>query len=494
MKKFIGVLLLVLLPLLLQPQIVSPPERAEVVIVGGGAAGIAAAWYLRDRGVVVLEKENQVGGRARNTKHGPFQVALGTEYLGPPEGAWEELLEAAGLEAFQIPSRMDVYWQPSGRNKSERGFWWGNEGLGALHQKLWNSRQLAAWIQNVRILSREIEERDPYQPLSSTLAALDKITAREWMVQQGLPQALVERWNVTARGLFGVGLETLSALSWMSELAFDVAESDWDEEELENSLESARRTPSKAYGLPLGIAQLPLTLAEKLGPNIVYTGYTVTALQGRPGDWTVVYRSTNGGNERRIRARAVILAVPAPIALSLGGNFLNLDQRNWFRNHAHAPFVVVALLSQEPIWNRAFDLAWREGSLITDIYDATWIQRQAMPQLKDDPHNAVTVYLAPTGSQDTRLRGSDSEIQSYIRQELEALWPGVWSKVQNFIIQRHEFGYPVFGPGKLSQLSRFWNNNKGSLVVVGDSTLYPTFEAALESAKMGAAEVRDFLE
>ena len=43
------------------------PERVyDAVIVGGGVSGLAAAWDLRDRDVLVLESSERVGGRIRS--------------------------------------------------------------------------------------------------------------------------------------------------------------------------------------------------------------------------------------------------------------------------------------------------------------------------------------------------------------------------------------------------------------------------------------------
>ena len=38
-------------------------EHHDVVVVGAGVSGLATAWHLRDRDVLVLEELERVGGR-----------------------------------------------------------------------------------------------------------------------------------------------------------------------------------------------------------------------------------------------------------------------------------------------------------------------------------------------------------------------------------------------------------------------------------------------
>src|SRR6478736_3885664 len=80
-----------------------PPERTEVIVVGAGIAGLAAAWELRDREVVVLEAEPRVGGRLMSEPRGPYWLNFGGHVIGGPETATGRLLQATGVEAAELP-------------------------------------------------------------------------------------------------------------------------------------------------------------------------------------------------------------------------------------------------------------------------------------------------------------------------------------------------------------------------------------------------------
>src|SRR3954471_13029905 len=54
---------------------------ARVVVVGGGIAGAAAAWYLRDHAVTVIDGASQVGGKLRTTDVAGLAVDEGAEQL-----------------------------------------------------------------------------------------------------------------------------------------------------------------------------------------------------------------------------------------------------------------------------------------------------------------------------------------------------------------------------------------------------------------------------
>jgi len=56
----------------------------DAVIVGGGIAGLASAWDLRNRDILVLEASDRLGGRIRSETRDPYWLNLGAHVFSGP--------------------------------------------------------------------------------------------------------------------------------------------------------------------------------------------------------------------------------------------------------------------------------------------------------------------------------------------------------------------------------------------------------------------------
>jgi protoporphyrinogen oxidase len=78
----------------------------DVVIVGGGIAGLAAAWRLRHRDVLLLEAGDRLGGRMRSDPCGDYWLNYGAHLLPGPGSLIDGMARECGLETVSVTGSM----------------------------------------------------------------------------------------------------------------------------------------------------------------------------------------------------------------------------------------------------------------------------------------------------------------------------------------------------------------------------------------------------
>ena len=78
----------------------------DVAVIGGGIAGLAAAWDLRNRDVVVLEGTDRLGGRIRSEPREPYWLNLGAHVFSGPGSATGRLVADVGVESMPVPGHL----------------------------------------------------------------------------------------------------------------------------------------------------------------------------------------------------------------------------------------------------------------------------------------------------------------------------------------------------------------------------------------------------
>src|SRR5690349_4207129 len=78
----------------------------DAIVVGGGVSGLAAAWDLRDRDVVVLESSARFGGRIRSEPRDGVWLNVGAHVFSGPESAAGRLIDETGTTAVSVPGRL----------------------------------------------------------------------------------------------------------------------------------------------------------------------------------------------------------------------------------------------------------------------------------------------------------------------------------------------------------------------------------------------------
>ncbi|MCF6246612.1 MAG: FAD-dependent oxidoreductase [Desulfobacula sp.] len=461
----------------------------DVVIIGGGIAGLTAAYYLKDYNIKVIEKRSAVGGRAFSLPHKEFVFACGAEYLGRLYGPLEKIVRELDLTVREIPYPMDVY-------SKGRRFYYGEMGRAILASEkvgLNKFKLFGKTVQKIYSSYKDVPEFNFDDPI----ARLDNITAYDWFLENGFPKFFMDKYNVTFKGLFGADIHEISALSSLTEIAFDYENVDMDAEfarqdDLEND-----PTPGKyrtgAYSFDNGIAQIPSALAKHLGSRILTDSTVIDVKQEE--DTIITTFLTKNSKKVSIESEAVVLATPAPVTLNIAQNILTREQQKILKTVKYAPFITLALFSSKPIFNRGFDLAIPNNLFFTDIYDATWIPRFYNKALKNVKTYITTVYIsAPSYKDRSILTLSNKQIIDSVYPDMEKILPGSKGKVEGYKIFRFEHGYPVMTKGAYGRLTRLYNITKAPIVLAGDYTIYPTFEAAADSGVIAADKIQEWME
>ena len=458
----------------------------DVIIVGGGIAGLTAAYYLEAYDVLVLEKEQHVGGRATSGQYKGIYYAKGPEYLGEPEGPLKEIISTFGLPLLEIPAPADV-------TLSEKKMFFGEYGKARLLAEKSSLTELNRFAETV-LATYERYEEIPDLVLEQEVKRLDTITARQWFKENNFPAIYSEIYNVSFRGLFGANIDEISALSVIPEIAFDFEGFEPIDEENTLADEFADSANSTGmYSFRRGIAEIPLTMARHLGDRL-RTGTTVIEVK-RAGDLFAITSILADSSTVTYLAESIILATPSGVTLTIAKDILSEEQRNLLGSIHYAPYVTIAMFSEKPLFSSGFDLAVPDGLIFTDIYDATWISRHYNKKTGNQQSWITLFYVAPPSYRDkTLLTMKDKDLVKKVLAELDILLPGSSNLVKNWEITRFKYGYPVMSPGSYQRMTRLHAITEDGLFLAGDYMIYPTFEAAASSGQLAAEGVREWLE
>ena len=311
----------------------------EVLVVGGGIAGLAAAWHLRDRDVVVLEASERLGGRIRSEPRGGVWLNFGAHVFGGPSSATGRLLAETGTQAVQL------------------------EG------------ELAAVALGGKVVARGPIETFPFRlplPLASRLA----------LVRAGLRLRLaVRRYAALAEERPGERAaerqqrlldfhddhsfaEFIGALPPEADSVFRATlnRSSAEPEELAAGygIGYFHLVWNRSAGLARSIMGGSSVLIEALAranEDQILTGAEATLVERARGGVRVRYR--RDGAEHEVLARAAVVAAPAPVAAEIVAD-LPADTATALRAIRYGPYVVGAFLTgetQETPWDGIYALA-----------------------------------------------------------------------------------------------------------------------------------------
>jgi oxygen-dependent protoporphyrinogen oxidase len=402
-------------------------EHHEVVVVGGGIAGLAAAWTLRDRDVLVLEAADRVGGRIRSEARGRYWLNFGAHVFGGADSTTGRLIDETGVEAMTVPGILT-----------------------------------AVSLNGTLLASGRVET----YPFRLPLSLPDRLA----LLRVGLRLRLyVARYGRIARPRPGEPEEERRArtLAFLGDRSFadflGPLPPEVDALFRPTIQRSSGEPEGVAAGYGIGYFHLVWNRADGLSRNILggpstLTGAIASALGERvrtssrveevvrDGDGVCV-RYLDHGRSCTVHARCAVVATPAYATRKILRELLPDETEQALGKITYGPYAAAAILTAETSsmpWDGVYAIATPKRSFNMLFNTANVLRAREM---RREPGGTLMVYAGARLGQ-RLLELGDEQIASAFVDDLHDLFPEARGIVREVVVQRWEQGLPYPSPGR----------------------------------------------
>ena len=290
-------------------------RSVSVAIIGGGIAGLAAAWWLEQRGhhdFLVLELDEVPGGTSRSGASPLTAYPWGAHYIVAPQPHQSSLIQLLGeLGALEVTpgGAPRAAEHAACREPEERLFYRGRwyEGL-YLHAgaRLRDQQQLQQFQQEVSdwVAFRDSSGRRAFTLPSSAASSASEVTALDrqsfagWLDARGFDSPRL-RWlmSYACRDDYGLTPEDTSAWAGIAYFAARIAQPGAE--------------PEPVITWPEGNGRLVTQLARALGSRLLL-GHAVGSVRSTETGVEILAETAQGG--LRLHAQRAIVAAPGHVA------------------------------------------------------------------------------------------------------------------------------------------------------------------------------------
>jgi oxygen-dependent protoporphyrinogen oxidase len=400
----------------------------DAVVIGGGVAGMAAAWALKDRDVLLVEASDRLGGRLLSHARDPYWLNLGGHLFPGPGTAVGDLVDDLGLRTIEIPgSKFDLVWD--GKVHSRR-----RVELYPLTLRMSVRERIAFAATGMRILRvvgrwRKAQGPDGTAPLRDRRGSPS--TFRSIV---GSPPRRVAAVFETAARRSSTEVDNQSA-----ESAGQLFAAVW-----------AGKKSALASNLAGGSGRLAEEFTTRMGDSVLF-GSEVTSVE-EDGEVLIVSVSRAGRTEQ-IRSRSVVLATPASVSARLG-TALPEEVRSCLSSVSYGTFVSMAALTSETNPSPFDDMyaVTTPGCSFDMLFNhANPLRGSAVRQ----PGGSLMVYAGGDRAREM-LDWPENKISETFVADILRLFPHLEGKVVETIVQKWPIGLSYRRPGSdLEPLRRF---------------------------------------
>ncbi len=383
-----------------------PPvsARHDVVIVGGGPSGLTAAYLLNQEDWLLLEKEPHWGGNAYLEEYKGCAYSTGAAFVDSPPAA--ELAQEIGLAPLAISC------------------WDGSIIKGQFVPDTWGD--------GIDKLPYPASVRESFKKFRAEMLKIDLEKRRKELdntnfgtLLRGYAPEVKLWWDAYGPSNWGTLANETSAMVAIEELQWFSAEERKDD----------RST------WPGGLGALSRQLAQTLEPKYhdrMQLNATTVAVSPQRGEVHVTY--LQGNHLNTVAAKEVIMATPKFITSRIVEGIPD-KQLAAMRKIRYAPYPVVNLIYDKPVFNKGYD-TWCPGNSFTDFIVADWTIRK-QPGYRQK-YNILTFYT-PMREDD---RGylltevSARKVAEHVLGDFQKLFPG--SAVNPIEAHIYRRGHPMY--------------------------------------------------
>ena len=379
-------------------------RKTDIVIVGGGVAGLSAAYFLRGRDWLLLEKEDHFGGNAFQEEYDGQIYGTGSAYAYRGDYG-DQLASEMGLKLPFVNNP-----DPTIVNRTFVPDTW-KTGINELPY----SKEVRESFKKFRVDMMKIN-------LGEKMAELD---AQPFTNFTGAYAPEVQQWwDGFGPSNWGATAEDTSAFVGLGNVQDLISGSD-----------------SKRVILPGGLGCITHKLVQVLQPKYkerMLGDVAVVAVVQDKDAVRVTY--LHEGKLITVAAKVVLMCTPKHIASRIVMG-LPYEQKAAMRRYRYAPYPVVNVIFDKPVYNRGYD-NWCPGNTFTDFIVADWTVRNN-PGYKQK-HNILSFYTPLRENQRSTLldEGDCKSLAARVLADFQKLMPEF--NVDPVEVRVYRRGHPMY--------------------------------------------------